>query len=50
MLVWDGGLLTIPVDEADSEPLVGMSLMNGYQLVVQVFPGGLVQISKLTPV
>lgn len=50
ILVWDGELLTIPVDEADSEPLVGMSLMNGYQLVVQVFPGGMVELSKVTPV
>ena len=24
--------------------------MNGYQLVVQVFPGGLVELSKVTPV
>jgi hypothetical protein len=24
----------------DSEPLVGMSLMEGYQLMVQVFEGG----------
>jgi predicted aspartyl protease len=27
VLVWDGNILTIPIDEADSEPLVGMSLM-----------------------
>lgn len=50
ILLWDGELLTIPIDEADSEPLVGMSLMNGYQLVVQVFPGGLVELSKVTSV
>lgn len=28
VVVWDGVLLTIPVDEADSEPLVGMSSAN----------------------
>lgn len=50
ILVWDGELLNIAIDEADSEPLVGMSLMNGYQLVVQVFSGGLVELSKVTPV
>ncbi|MGL4497914.1 MAG: clan AA aspartic protease [Planktothrix sp.] len=50
VLVWDGELLTIPIDEADSEALVGMSMMDGYQLVVQVFPGGLVELSKVTPV
>ncbi|WP_373547142.1 clan AA aspartic protease [Chamaesiphon sp.] len=47
VLVWDGNLLTIPIDEADSEPLVGMSLMEGYQLIVQVFEGGYVELSKI---
>jgi clan AA aspartic protease len=47
MIFWDGNLLTIPVDEADSEPLVGMSLMEGYQLVVQVFEGGSIELSKV---
>jgi clan AA aspartic protease len=50
VLVWDGDLLTIPVDEADSEPLVGMSLMEGYQLVVQVFEDGRVELSKVNTV
>jgi clan AA aspartic protease len=47
---WDGTLLTIPVDEADSEPLVGMSLMEGYQLTVQVFEGGHVELRKINTV
>ena len=47
LLVWDGDLLTIPIDEADSEPLVGMSLMEGYQLMVQVFEDGRVELSKV---
>jgi clan AA aspartic protease len=47
VLVWDGNLLTIPIDEADSEPLVGMSLMEGYQLIVQVFEGGYVELSRI---
>jgi clan AA aspartic protease len=47
VLVWDGNLLTIPIDEADSEPLIGMSLMEGYQLMVQVFEGGSVELSKI---
>ena len=50
VVVWDGVLLTIPVDEADSEPLVGMSLMEGYQLTVQVFEGGRVELSKVNTV
>ena len=50
IVVWDGDLLTIPIDEADSEPLIGMSLMEGYQLMVQVFEGGLVKLSKVNTV
>jgi clan AA aspartic protease len=50
VLDWDGNLLTIPIDEADSEPLVGMSLMEGYQLMVQVFEGGRVELSKIATV
>jgi clan AA aspartic protease len=46
VLIWDGNFLTIPIDEADSEPLVGMLLMEGYQLIVQVFEGGVVELSK----
>lgn len=50
VVVWDDTLLTIPVDEADAEPLVGMSLMEGYQLTVQVFEGGRVELSKVNTV
>ena len=50
VLVWDGDILIIPVDEADSEPLVGMSLMEGYQLMVQVFENGRVELSKVNTV
>ena len=47
VVIWDGIHLTIPIDEADSEPLVGMSLMENYQLIVQVFEGGLVELRKM---
>ncbi len=50
VLVWDGNFFTIPIDEADSQPLVGMSLMEGYQLMVQVFEGGRVELSKVATV
>ena len=48
VVIWDGNRLTIPVDEADAEPLFGMSLMEGFQLLVQVFEGGTVSIESLT--
>jgi clan AA aspartic protease len=44
--IWDGELMTIPVDEADSDPLVGMSLMEGYQLTIQVSEDGYVELRK----
>ncbi|MEH2178633.1 clan AA aspartic protease [Nostoc sp.] len=45
-VLWDGQLLTIPIDEADSEPLVGMSLMESYELNIQVIDGGMVRLMK----
>ncbi len=30
--------------------IVGMSLMEGYQLIVQVFEGGRVELSKVTTI
>ncbi|MBD2542917.1 clan AA aspartic protease [Planktothricoides raciborskii] len=50
VVLWDGVYLTIPIDEADSEPLVGMSLMEGYQLMVEVFEGGKVELCKVNTV
>ncbi len=47
IVIWDGNYLRIPIDEADSEPLVGMSLMEGYQLIVQVFEGGNVELRRV---
>ncbi len=46
-VLWDGHPLTIPVDEADSDPLVGMSLMYGYELTVQSVDGGIVMLRKM---
>jgi clan AA aspartic protease len=50
VVIWDNTLLVIPVDEANSEPLVGMSLMAGYQLIMKIFDGGNVELSKLNKV
>jgi clan AA aspartic protease len=50
VVVWDDTLLTIPVDEADAEPLVGMSLMEGCELKMQVFEGGRVELCKVKTV
>lgn len=50
VVIWDGNYLTIPIDEAESEPLVGMSLMENYQLTVQVFEEGSIEIRKINMV
>ncbi|WP_199332369.1 MULTISPECIES: hypothetical protein [Fischerella] len=47
VIVWDGQLLRIPIDEADSDPLVGMLLMEGYELTIQVVAGSTVVFKQL---
>ncbi len=45
---WNVRIRGIVVDEADSDPLVGMSLMKGHQLTMQIRTGGMVTIKRLT--
>lgn len=47
-VVWDGRSRRVAVDEASTAPLVGMALLDGYELNVQVRSGGEVTI-KLLP-
>jgi clan AA aspartic protease len=47
-IIWDGQTRVIEVDEAQTEPLVGMSLIEGYQLQIQGIVGGLVTITALS--
>src|SRR5713226_1199187 len=35
-LAWDGKVRTILVDEADADPVVGMKLLRGHELKMQV--------------
>ena len=44
---WDGKPRRIAVDEAECDPLVGMSLLYGCELSIQVVDGGRVAISPL---
>jgi clan AA aspartic protease len=46
-VVWDGTPRRVPVDEVDLTPLVGMSLLYGSELTVQVVEGGRVFIKAL---
>ena len=45
---WDGELRRIPVDEAETVPLIGMSLLEGYELSIQVQHGGNVIVRALS--
>ena len=44
---WDGKVRTILVDEADADPLVGMRLLRGHELKMQVRARGKVTIKRL---
>ena len=46
-VVWDGIERRVLVDEADADPIVGMNLMNGYELKMEIRTGGKVSIKRL---
>lgn len=46
-VVWDKKPRRVEVDEADTAPLVGMAMLEGYELNVQVRPRGKVTIKPL---
>ena len=46
-VIWDGQPIAIPVDEVDSDPLVGMSLMYGYELVLPVLDGATFMLRRI---
>ncbi len=45
---WDGEARRVAVDEAETVPLIGMSLLEGYELTVQVQRGGNVTVRALS--
>ena len=46
--IWDGELKTIEVNAAETEPLVGMSLIRGYELKIEARENGRVTITALS--
>ncbi len=48
--LWDGEFRRIPVHEAETTPLIGMSLLEGYELTVQVQRGGNVTLRALSQI
>lgn len=49
VLVWDGVPRAIEADCADIDALVGMGLMEGYELRMEVISGGAVELAPLPP-
>jgi clan AA aspartic protease len=46
LILWNGRLLRIPVKAIDSDPLLGMSLLYGSELAIQVVEGVEVSIRE----
>ncbi len=46
-VIWDGQLRTVEVEAADTEPLVGTSLLDHHALRIDVLNGGVVTITAL---
>jgi clan AA aspartic protease len=46
-VAWDGKWRAVLVSAVGTEPLLGMHLLAGHKLVIDVIPGGLVEILPL---
>ncbi|MEL6351107.1 MAG: clan AA aspartic protease [Cyanobacteria bacterium J06627_28] len=46
-VIWDGQYREIYVAESETEPLIGMALLYGYQLQINAVGGGSVQVRSL---
>jgi clan AA aspartic protease len=46
-VIWDGEYRGIPINEAETDPLIGISLLYGYDLHIQTVEGGNVTIKLL---
>lgn len=47
-VLWDDQFRTVEADSADTDPLIGMELMKGYTLRIEVNPQGTVLLEKLS--
>jgi clan AA aspartic protease len=46
-VIWDGRARRVFVDDADTTPLVGMALMDGYELNVEIRLNGNVRLKSI---
>ncbi|XGV95715.1 MAG: clan AA aspartic protease [Leptolyngbya sp. BL-A-14] len=47
-VIWDGQIRVIEVNASDTAPLVGMALLEGFELRIQAYEGGSVAILPIT--
>lgn len=47
VVLWDGQPMTIRIDELDSDALVGMSLIYGYELLLPVLDGAMFTLQRM---
>jgi len=46
-IIWDGEFRTIKVNESDTDPLLGVGLLYGYEVCIQTINGGTVTVKAL---
>jgi clan AA aspartic protease len=46
-VVWDGNLRVVDVEAGDADPLLGMAMLEGHELRMQVVDGGAVTVVAL---
>jgi clan AA aspartic protease len=46
-VIWDGQIRSVEINESEADPLVGMGLLEGFELKIQGVAGGLVTITAL---
>ena len=47
-IIWNGQIRAVEINESEAEPLVGMGLLEGYELNIQGLAGGTVTIKALS--
>lgn len=45
-VIWDGRALLVELDEADTTPLIGMAMLTGHDLHIEIEVGGQVAIER----
>jgi clan AA aspartic protease len=46
-VIWDGQVRSVEINESEADPLLGMGLLEGFELKIQGAAGGLVTITAL---